>query len=224
MFTLTWQRPPSKDELQNLVQDHIKEEIYYREALALGLDENDTIVRRRMRQKLEFMQEDLSGAQEPKMDDLKAYFIANQDRYKTDRVLSFRQVLVSTKRVGTDALAVKTIQELQVGADPSQLTRSALLPISMKLETEKSVSNIFGDDFLGEIAKLRTGQWAGPIRSAFGTHIVFIQLDQKSTPLDFEAALPKLRIDYVQQRRDLSAEAYYQSLRKNYSIIIDNSQ
>ncbi len=82
LFSLTWQRPPSQDELTNLVAEHIKEEIYYREALALGLDENDTIVRRRMRQKLEFMQEDLSGGQEPSLEDLKTYYVAHKERYK----------------------------------------------------------------------------------------------------------------------------------------------
>lgn len=224
LFELTWQRPPTADELKNLVQEHIKEEIYYREALALGLDENDTIVRRRMRQKLEFMQEDLSSAGQPVETELQAYFTAHKDNYKSDRILSFRQVLVSSKRGGVGGEVAQALKALNLGTHPVDISSSSLLPISTKLETEKSVTNTFGEDFMGQIADLKPKQWGGPLVSAFGTHLVYVSLDQASTPLDYKSSRPKVMIDYTQSKRDAAANAYYKNLRGQYRITIEDQK
>jgi len=221
LFTLTWQRKPSTTELENLVEEHIKEEVYYREALALGLDDNDTIVRRRLRQKLEFMQEDLSGLVEPADDELRAYFASRKDQYRTDRILSFKQVLISPKKLDTNTIAILQIEEKLVsGVAPESLSRSSLLPVSMNLESEKSIINTFGSDFMEQVSTMEIRKWAGPIYSGFGTHFINISLDQPAKPLTFEQAKGKVGIDLIQSQREAAAAHYYKNLRSQYRITI----
>jgi len=225
LFALTWQRKPSAFELENLLEEHIKEEVYYREALALGLDENDTIVRRRLRQKLEFMQEDLSNLEEPTEDELRAYFTDHKDQYKTARILSFKQVLISPKKLDTEAVnALKIKAKLAAGEAPKSLNRSSLLPVSMKLETERSIISTFGSDFMEQISAMEPHIWSGPIYSGFGTHFVNISLDQPAKPLTFKQARNKVRVDFIQSQRETAAANSYKNLRSQYSIIIEPSE
>jgi hypothetical protein len=134
LFEITWQCPPTAVELANLVQEQIKEEIYYREALTLGLDDNDTIVRRRMRQKLEFMQEDLISQVRPSEEQLRAFFESRSDQYFSDRIMTFQQVLLDSAPLAPDDPAIaQALAALENGTDPAQISRSALLPVSMKL-------------------------------------------------------------------------------------------
>lgn len=221
LFELTWQRKPTPDELSNLIEEHIKEEVYYREALALGLDDNDTIVRRRLRQKLEFMQEDLSSLVTPTEVELKAFFNDRIDQYKTDSILSFTQTLVSTKRLEADNENIgNVLGQLSSGIKASAISRSSLLPISMKLETEKAIANTFGNDFFAQVTELKTGEWSGPVYSGFGTHLVNVHLNQEAKPQGFEASRTKVLVDYTQALRDASAANYYKNLRNQYLIKI----
>lgn len=221
LFALTWQREPTPDELKNLVEEHIKEEVYYREALALGLDDNDTIVRRRLRQKLEFMQEDLSSLAEPSQAELRAYYEAHKDKYMTDHILSFQQVVISSKKLTKDDNEVAlALTKLIYGSKPKSISQSSLLPVSMKLETERSITNTFGGDFASQISKLETQKWSDPIYSGFGTHLVNVSLNQPAKPLTFEQAKNKVSVDFTQSQRKQAAENYYINLRSQYSITI----
>jgi hypothetical protein len=225
LFEITWQRKPSADELKNLTQEHIKEEIYYREALALGLDENDTIVRRRMRQKLEFMQEDLQSFTTPTEDQLVAFFKAHIDKYMTDTIVSFQQIVVAPKKLGEQATeVVEALSQLNAGLAPQRLSRSSLLPVSMKLETEKTVTNTFGRDFMQQIKIAKTGVWTGPVYSGFGTHLVLISLRQPARPLSFKQARERVAIDYIQFQREQAARQYYQTLKDQYRIRIEGAR
>lgn len=225
LFALTWQRKPTAFELENLVEEHIKEEVYYREALALGLDDNDTIVRRRLRQKLEFMQEDLSSLQEPDEEALRTYYSANKEQYNTDRILSFQQVLVSPKKLDADTVVALLIEDKLVsGVAPESLSRSSLLPVSMNLETEKSITNTFGSGFMEQVSGVEIRKWTGPIYSGFGTHFVNISLDQHAKPLTFEQARNKVSVDLTQSLREAAAKNYYKNLRSQYSITIEKAE
>ena len=227
LFELTWQRKPTQDELNNLIEDHIKEEIYYREALALGLDENDTIVRRRLRQKLEFMQEDLNAQESPSEAELKAYFTAHQDQYMTEHLYSFEQVLVSPKKLSAQELQnTEAPIKIRAGKIPLQkLSRSNLLPLSIKLETQKTVGNTFGADFTQQLAEIKgdkMGQWIGPIYSGFGTHMVRLSRSLPAKPLSFAQARDRVERDYLQARREQTAEDFYKNLRDQYRIKIES--
>jgi hypothetical protein len=222
LFEITWQRPPTAVELANLVQEQIKEEIYYREALTLGLDDNDTIVRRRMRQKLEFMQEDLISQVRPSEEQLRAFFESRSDQYFSDRIMTFQQVLLDSAPLAPDDPAIaQALAALENGTDPAQISRSALLPVSMKLETANTIANTFGAKFVEQLTDRPLGHWSGPIVSSFGTHLVLVQLDQVPLARSFAEVKEQVKIDYVQAQRQKSAEAYYKSLRDQYQISIE---
>lgn len=221
LFEITWQRPPTKIELNNLIEEYIREEIYYREALTLKLDENDTIVRRRMRQKLEFMQEDLSALTPPTEDDLKLYFENNRDNYKTDHIMSFRQILVSSNILKQDSPEyLSVLEKVNAGQDPATLSRSSLLPISIKQERQASISNIFGYDFFQQISKLDKGKWLGPVISSFGTHMVYVSRDMPAKPMSLDQARAKVSVDFMRSKREKASEDYYQNLRRKYKITV----
>ncbi len=221
LFEITWQRTPTKDELSSLIAEQIKEEVYYREALALGLDENDTIVRRRLRQKLEFMHEDLSNNADPSEAELLGFFNENKDRYKTDQVFSFEQVLISSKIVNASSdEVVNALRALASGTKTGEISRSTLLPVSMKLETDRSISNVFGSDFLAEMVKTEVGKWSGPVYSSFGSHLVKKMLDEPSHPRSFADVRADVSIDFVRNRRETAVARYYQDLRCQYRVSV----
>ena len=225
LFELTWQRQPNSTELENLVAEFIKEEIYYREALALGLDRNDTIVRRRLRQKLEFVQEDLANLASPTDEQLRQYYQSNRDVYQVPRMLSYQQILIAKDRLApSNDFINKTVEKLANGDAPNTLSLSSLLPRSMNLESEATASNTFGVDFVEQLSGLQKGVWVGPVYSSFGTHLLKLSLDQASHPKEFSAARDQVERDYVRARRELSAEDFYQSLSAKYEIEIQVSE
>ena len=224
LFKITWQRAPTQDELERLIEEHIKEEIYYREAVALNLDKNDTIVRRRMRQKLEFMLDDISSLETPTTAELKEYFATNQEKYRTDHIFSFKQVLISSKQLLPDSPVFSSAQQqLNAGIAPEKLSRSALLPLMMNLETDRTIKNTFGTDFLTQILKLKKNSWQGPVISTFGTHLVFISLDQPSEPQNFDMAVQNITADYFQSKKENASEDNYKNLKKKYSVVVEGS-
>ena len=223
LFEITWQRKPNAEELKNLTAEHIKEEIYYREALALGLERNDTIVRRRLRQKLEFMQEDLDSLVEPTEAALKAFFNERKDEYTTDYIVSFQQITIAPTKLALDAPEItKALSALGSGTSPRSLSRSSLLPIAMKLETDGSVTNTFGGEFTAQIKQAKTGAWTGPLYSGFGTHLVNVSLRKRAEPLDYKQARSRVVGDYTQHQRARAAQDYYDNLKRQYTIIIDD--
>ena len=225
LFEVTWQRKPSPNELKNLIQDHIKEEIYYREALDLGLDKNDTIIRRRLRQKLEFMQEDITSLKPASEVNLRTYYEAHIDKYKSDQILSFDQVLVSPQHLkNTDENIVQALAQLKSGALPKDLSRSSLLPVFLKHETAKTIKNIFGSDFTSAVLKLKLGQWQGPVYSSFGTHLVNVYINQAPKPLSFEQSHQRVAADYMRHQREKAATNDYKNLRSHYRITVEPPQ
>ena len=225
LFELTWQRLPNSEELDNLVAEFIKEEIYYREALAIGLDKNDTIVRRRLRQKLEFVQEDLANLASPSEPQLRQYYQSNRDVYQTPRLLSYQQILIAKDRLPVSSdLLNKTIAKLANGVELSTLSLSTLLPRSMNLESETTASNTFGADFVEQLTGLRKGVWVGPVYSSFGTHLLKLSLDQASRRKEYAEARDQVERDYVRAKRESSADDFYQSLAAKYQIEIQVSE
>ncbi len=225
VFTASQHRPPTAEELKNLIDAHIKDEVFYREALALGLDRNDIIVRRRMRQKLEFLQEDVTPLPQPTEAELKAYYTAHKDRFKTDHILSFEQVVVSSKKLSADNQQLtEALSRLQNDRQPKSINRSDLLPISIKQETEKSILTTFGDGFVRQISDLPLQKWHGPVYSGFGTHVVKVSLNQAPTPLAFEQAKQRVLADYMEHQRTQAQAEYYKKLRSRYHIAIEKDK
>jgi len=221
-----WQRPPIADELQGLIEAHVREEVLYREALALGLDKDDTIVRRRMAQKMEFLVADAAVPTEPDKTELRAYFEANQERYREPVRLSFTHIYFNPDRRGssaqTDAEAVLT--RLQATEQPHRRARDLGDRFMLAQDyVEKGVPDIardFGPAFAQRLIELEPGEWQGPIASGYGLHLIYVSDRVESRLLDFAAVSEKVRSDFLVDKRREANELAYQRLRERFKIVI----
>lgn len=226
-FTKVWQRPPSEQELQGLIEDFIKEEIYYREALALGIDRDDTIVRRRLRQKMEFISTDLSQLTEPTDADLQAVFDANPDTYRIPARVSFEHVYIDPTQHRDDLEDV--IGNLRVKiASAEQSTVLKVLGDRLMMEpafadvTEFEIDRLFGQGFGEAVAALAIDTWSEPLRSGYGLHFVRVseRIDGRTPAL--EEVRAELERDWRVQQSAQTEAAFYQALRDRYTVTVEN--
>jgi hypothetical protein len=174
-FARTWQRPPSAEELRGLIDDHIRDEVFYREGKALGLDRDDIVIRRRLRQKLEFVAEDMEVA-EPSDDELAAYLTSNAERFRTEDRLTFSHVYLSAARRealrrDAESVAAKLANETEE-TDAAALGDHFLLGQEFRAVPRSDVARTFGERFSEQIFGLEQGRWQGPIASSYGLHFV----------------------------------------------------
>jgi peptidyl-prolyl cis-trans isomerase C len=224
------QRPPTEAELRGLIETQLREEVLYREALAMGLDKNDAVVRRTLAQKVEFLTEDLLAAAEPSTADLERYFEQNAESYRVPGRLSFVQIYFSPDRHGaqTEALAREVLDVLS--ANPRAAAEAGeglgdpiMLEYAYADASTYDIESIFGRGFAAAIAELAPGQWQGPIESGFGLHLVYIESHTPSRIPSIADVLPAVLRDYEQVRRDEMAQAFYARLRQRYRIVIDEA-
>jgi hypothetical protein len=224
-FARTWQRPPSKEELQGLVDDYIRDEVFYREGRAAGLDRDDVIIRRRVRQKMEFLAEDIA-APEPNEEQLAAYLQANSEHFKTEDRLAFHQVFLSaTRRTSTIENDSTQVANLLARADATVDTTALgdpfLLGEGFRSVSQNEVASIFGDSFAKRIFVMEQGRWQGPISSSFGLHFVYVseRIQGSLPPLD--AVREAVRREWSNARRLEAERKLYSSLRERYEIVVE---
>jgi PPIC-type PPIASE domain len=175
-FAQIWQRPPTRDELKGLIDEEVKEEIYVREALALGLDKDDTLIRRRLRQKMELLSDTGADALSPDNAELEAYLNSHAEAFAIEPAIGFQQIFLNPQRHGAEI--EQTAQDIlrTLRANPeieaTSLGDVSLLPPEMPPTSLKSIGHVFGGEFADAIGKAKTGIWTGPIVSGFGLHIV----------------------------------------------------
>jgi parvulin-like peptidyl-prolyl isomerase len=216
-WTRQWQRPPSEDELRGLVTGHLKEVLLAREALALDLGDNDTVIRRRLAQKMEFLVQDTARLVAPGDDELRRYFGINAARYRAPARTSFTQIFFRTEAAahkGRAELATKRTDELG---------DSSLLEREHSEADEQAVASQFGDAFSRAVVGLEAGRWHGPIASAYGFHLVRVSARQEARPLPFEEARPQLIEDWQREQQAKAAERFLAGLLKKYDVVADKS-
>ena len=224
-FARTWRRPPSKEELQGLIDDYIRDEVFYREGRAAGLDRDDVIIRRRVRQKMEFLAEDAFSA-EPGDDQLAAYLEANPARFRTDDRLTFRQVFLSANRrertINDDSKQVAdALTQLGATGDTTSLGDPFLLGEDFKAVSQTDVVGIFGDDFAKYLAAVELGRWQGPISSSFGQHFVYISERIPGGLPPLAAVREAVLREWSNARRLEAEQKLYRSLRDRYDIVVE---
>jgi hypothetical protein len=225
-FSRTWQRPPTREEMQGLVDQFVREEILSREAVKLGLDQNDTVIRRRLQQKMEFVTDDLLSSEVPTDAVLAEYLAKHPDAFRQDGRMTFRQVFLSGdqrgERLETDA--AQLLVELKARgarADVSGLGDPTLLPTSMTDEPRRSVESTFGRDFAAELATSDTGEWTGPIRSGFGLHLVWIERREEGHVPELADVREAVRREWENSRRIEARRQLYDDLLKQYHVTVE---
>jgi hypothetical protein len=227
VFSRTWNRPPTPQEFQGLVNDWIREEIAYRQGLEMGLDTNDTIIRRRLRQKLELLAEDIISLAPPTQDELEAYRAAHEADYTLEPRYTLRQVYFSPDRRGPEAArddADQALVMLETGGnlvDPDQMGDPISLPQRVVAERASELDATFGRVFTAALKNIRPGEWAGPIPSGYGIHLVYIEDMQPGRPLTLEEAERDVRRDWEKARQSESIDRLYDRLAEQYDITIE---
>ncbi len=222
-FLLLSGRAPTREELAALVDDFVSEEIGYREAVAMGLDADDTIVRRRMRQKLEFLIEDGGASEEPTEAQLQQWMDANPDVYRLPERRAIRHVLASADKRGAAAPAdaIIFLAKLKSGADPVRLGDGSMLPAAMPLTTEAGVASQFGADFARSAFAHQGEGWFGPIASPFGQHIVLVMDVEHGRAVPLSEIREKVRSDWIEHRRNIVRDEFHARMRQRYDIRIE---
>ena len=207
-------RPPSAEELEGLIDSFIQEEIYFREALRLSLDQGDIIVRRRLVQKLNFLTEDIAASQSPSEAELRAFHDANAERYRLPARYSFRHRYFSTdRRANAKADAEAALADPEAKGDPFMLQRA------YAERSERALGDLFGRPFAAALAELDPSpDWQGPLRSAYGWHLVKLEQALPEAQPPFGAVASRVARDLTAERREEANAAYYQALRNRYEV------
>jgi hypothetical protein len=219
-FSRTWHRPPDADELQAQIQDYIREEVLYRSALALGLDKDDTIIRRRLRQKMEFLFEDTVAP--PQEAELRAYLHAHPEKFRTQPLISFRQIFVSQSR-GADAEAdARQILARLVSTAPGATNGgdALLLGDTFTRMPLDRIAALFGESFAKAVAQSAVGRWVGPLRSGYGLHLVLVTDAQPAELPPFEQVRSAVEREWLAEHRAAAQAAQYQALLAGYRVTV----
>jgi len=224
-FARTWQRPPTSGELKSLVDDYVREEIAVREAMKMGLDRDDTVMRRRLRQKLEFIAQDAIDAAPVGEEALRAWYTGHADEYAIEPAIAFTQIYIDRDRRGVtaDAEALKLLGRLQAGAldDPTDLGDATMLPGVLPLAAKSEVARTFGSRFADAVFDVAPGRWSGPIESTFGLHLVLVNRLEPAREPDFDDIRRSVERDYLAERRRRELEAMYERLLADYTVVVD---
>jgi peptidyl-prolyl cis-trans isomerase C len=230
VWTRQWGHPPDAQQLDNLIQDYVREEIYYREALASGLEKDDTIIRRRLVEKMEFLSQELVSG-DPSEAELQQFFENNRQKYSLPAQVGFTHIYFSTSRRGAaafeDARAalarLNRLDSTEAASLAATLGDSFMLQMEYPPQTRDQIKNLFGEEFAGKVLDLKPGEWAGPIESTYGWHLV--RATERAAPRQptLDEVRNQVAIDYKNQRLQAASENYYARLRQRYHVEIDQN-
>lgn len=224
-FRRTWQRPPTREELDGLIESHVREEVLYREAMALGLDRDDTIIRRRLQQKMEFVSEGAAASVQPTDEDLARYLAANAEAFRIEARVSFTQVYLDPRRreatLAADAKRLLDALNSDRSPDPAPLgDRLLLLEPGYEKAPQADVARLFGADFAEALMKQPVGRWVGPIASGYGVHLVRVEaLTPGGTPA-LDEVRPLVEREWANAKRQELGKAHYEKLRAKYKVSV----
>jgi hypothetical protein len=225
LFAKTWQRPPTATELKGLIDDYVKEEILYREALALGLDNDDTVIRRRLRQKMEFLSDTVIGALNPTDEELETYLESNMSKFELDSQIAFEQVFLNPERRGDqieeDAASILEALNSNASADAANLGDATLLPLELDLTSATRIGQTFGPQFAKAVDQLTPGAWGGPIKSTFGTHLVRVNKREPGRVPALNEVRAAVKREWATEQRKKLEDKRFAELLKRYDVSIE---
>lgn len=224
-----WSRPPTAQELDGLVQDYTRELVLYREALAMGLDKEDTVVRRRLAQKLEFLSKDLVHPAEPSPQELRDWFAAHSEHYTDPDLYTLSHIFLNPDKRGehtlqdAEAIRGRLSSRKEVPANIEEFGDSFMLPHYFSDRSERDLKKVFGAEFSSRVVNLELGKWSGPIRSGYGIHVVYLHHYKAAPQQTFELIKDRVRKDWMEAKREELNEQFIKGLLSRYDIIIENS-
>lgn len=225
LFSKTWQRSPSNDELANVIQEYVLEQIAYREGLALGLEREDTVITRRIRQKLDFIAEESGVRVEVSDALLRNYSAKHTNKFRLEPRLTLRQIYLDPQRHGDElsATAQNLLARLTVEPelDSDYLGDQGLFKLRYQAQTPTELARIFGREFAEQATELKTDEWQGPVKSSFGIHLVRVEQKVAGRMPEFSSIRDKVLQEWENKRRDKAVQTYYANLLDRYQVIVE---
>jgi hypothetical protein len=224
-----WQRPPTEAELRGLVNDFVRQEVLYREAIAMGLDRDDQVVRNRMVQKLELLTDDLAAQAQPAEVELQTYMQENMERYQIPERRSFTHVYFNVDSRGQGVIEAAEDVLRQLRANPSAARRAPelgdrfMLAYDYAQQSPVEVARGFGQRFADSLFTVPPGEWQGPIISGYGLHLVLVTDVTESQVPELAQVRNAVLRDYLTSIREQASDALYNSLLQNYEVEIDEA-
>jgi peptidyl-prolyl cis-trans isomerase C len=230
VFESKWKREPTPQELQGMVEDKFREEVLYREGLAIGLDKDDTIVKRRMAQKMEFLAEDVATAQEPSTVELKAWFDKNKEKFALPSRYSFRHLYFSPDKRGQNAQEDATKALTKIAGQPEESKQAASLADQFMFQdyygdrTSEAIAKEFGPHFAVALEELKPGSWQGPIESGYGWHLVFVTTVIRGRIPALEEVEPEVKTAWLGEQKAQAWQKAYVEMRAKYTLLLPAPQ
>ena len=224
-FESQWHRQPTGEEFNAMVENKIQEEILYREGLAMGLDKDDTIVKRRMAQKLQFLAEDVATAHEPSTAELQAWFAKNSEKFALPSRATFRHLFFSFDKRGQNARGDAAAALAKLSGQPESTPLAAMAdPFMFKDyyadQTPQELAKEFGPTFGLGVFKFKPRSWQGPIESGFGWHLVFIDSIIPGRIPVFEEIEPDVKTAWLGYEKEKAWRETYARMRARYIILL----
>jgi hypothetical protein len=226
LFQSQWRRDPTSEEFSRMVEQKVQSEVLYREALAMGLDKNDEIVKRRMAQKMQFLAEDVAAAREPTTEELKAWFTMNTAKFALPKRVSFRHLYFSPDRRGNHARddAAKLLAQLtgqpQAVKPPESSADPFMFQEYYRDRATDYLGKEFGPQFALAVEKLPMGSWQGPIESGFGWHLVFVDTAIPGRVPEFEEIEADVKTAWLGEQKALAWDKAYKEMRAKYTVLL----
>ncbi len=226
LFQAQWKRQPTPPEFDRLVENKVESEVLYREALALGLDQNDEIVKRRMAQKMQFLAEDVAAAREPTTEELQAWFAQHTGLFAQPPRVSFRHLYFSPDHRGKNARAdaAKALTQLTGQPEDTKLAEGITDPFMFqdyyRDRAPDYLGKEFGPQFAQAVVKLSPGSWQGPVESGFGWHLVFVDTVIPGRVPDFEEIESDVQTAWLAEQKAQAWDKAYQEMRAKYTVLL----
>jgi hypothetical protein len=222
-FRRVWLREPSETEKMALIDEFVRDEIYYREALALGLDRDDVVVRRRLRQKMEFLLDTGADLLEPTESELQAYLDENMQSYRQAPRMAFEQVFLGANPPADRIESALRELRSSASADPEKWSEPTLLPPQVSSSPPDTVDGLFGDGFFDQLSVVDSDAWAGPVSSSYGVHLVRVSKREPAVFPPLEQVRDRVVRDWKAAKTKELRELHYARLRKQYDVEIRGS-
>ena len=214
-FKATWKREPSDAELSKLIDSHINEEVLVREALTLGLDQGDAIVRQRLVLKMRFLLEAGAEAADPTDEELNAFIKERGGQFKQSAQVSFEQIVLDSPLDEATTL----LAALREGTPAEEVGRPSLLPPAMRDATPRVVDGAFGRGFFEQIARLPQGEWGGPVESGFGLHLVRVTAFEPAVAPPLDQIRDIVRQEWIAEQSKELAQSRLDLLKARYDFV-----
>jgi peptidyl-prolyl cis-trans isomerase C len=217
---------PTPDQMKSLLESKVREEILFREALGLGLDKDDAIIKRRLAQKMDFLFEDLAALREPTSAELEAWFAKNAEHFALPPRASFRLLYFSPDRRGARAREDASQALTKLAAEPADSPAAAALADPFMFQsaysdrTPEQVLKLFGPNFAQELFRLKPGSWQGPVRSGYGWHLAWIDEIVPGRIPDLAEVEPDVKAAWLEDQRDAIRDKAFEAMRARYTVVL----